>query len=136
MKTKFDIWVDEMIWEYSRSTRYYFHHFCEVTFCYDNRTNKVGIARRHPEDRYNALIGRAIAYARCKGYEIPKQKVYKKLSEMESGEIFFSSFSNNKYVYIGKCINFLDNSACVIQNIKTKSCSVVTSDEKEYEMVE
>lgn len=136
MKTKFDIWVDEMIWEYSRSTHYYFHHFYEVTFCYDNRTNKVGIARRHPEDRYNALIGRAIAYARCKGYEIPKQKVYKKLRDMESGEIFFSSFSNNKYVYIGKCINFLYNSACVIQNIKTKSCSVVTFDEKEYEMVE
>lgn len=136
MKTKFDIWVDEMTREYNRSTRYYFYRLCEVTFCYDDRENKVGIARRHPEDKHNSKIGKAIAYARCKGYEIPKQKVYKKLSEMKSGEIFFSSFSNNKYVYIGKCINFLYNSACVIQNIKTKSCSVVTCDEKEYEMVE
>lgn len=91
-RTEFDIWVDKMTREYNRSIRYYFHHHCELTFCYDVRTNKVGIARRHPEDRHNEQIGRAIAYARCKGYEIPKQKVYKTLSAMENGEVFLSSW--------------------------------------------
>ena len=96
----------------------------------------MGIARRHPEDRHNEQIGRAIAYARCKGYEIPKQKVYKKLSEMEEGEIFFSAFTDNKYIYIGKCINFLYNTAFVVQSIRTKTCSIVTNDTREYEMVD
>jgi hypothetical protein len=136
MRTKFDIWVDKMAREYSKKRRYYFFGLYGVTLCYDTKKNKVGIARQHPEDEWNEQIGDAIAYARCKGYEIPIQKVYKKLSEMENGEIFFSPSSNNKYIYIGKCINFLYNSACVVQNIKTKSCSVITCDEKEYEMVE
>lgn len=134
-RTNFDIWVDKMIWEYSRSTHYYFHHFCEVTFCYDNRTNKVGIARRHPEDKYNAQIGRAIAYARCKGYEIPKQVNYKTLNEMENGEVFFLPWGS-KNIFIGKCKRPHDDIGFAAQNIRTGTIFILSDGTQKYEMVD
>jgi hypothetical protein len=64
-------------------------------------TGNVGIARLHPDDDYVFETGVAIAYARCKGIEIPKVSTYKKLSEMKNGEMFKDMFGYT-YRYIGK----------------------------------
>ena len=92
----------------------------KVTICYDIVNNKVGIAKCHPDDENNCTIGKAIAYARCKGYKIPKQKVYKTFSEMKYGDKFKGFFGDtyiflsknpltcNQYIFI-KCNPFIDS---------------------------
>lgn len=63
------------------------NHCENVVMCYDKRTNKVGIARCHPKDRFNLVWGNAIAIARCLGIEVPKiTECF--LSEMKYGEKF------------------------------------------------
>lgn len=104
--TKFDKWVRDMYLKFAKECK---KGKCEVTYlsddtitlCYDKKNNKVGIAKRHPEDKPDRELGVAIAYARCKGYEIPKPTVYKKLSEMENGEMFYDKYGDI-YRYIGK----------------------------------
>ena len=135
MRTEFYTFIGKMIGEYTRNTCYHFYYHCGVTFCYDDRTNKVGIARRHPEDRHNEQIGRVIAYARCKGYEIPKQVNYKTLNEMESGEVFFS-LRGFKNIFIGKCKNHQDDIVFVTQNVGTGNIFILTDGTRRYEMAD
>ena len=71
-----------------------------VVICVDCNHN-VGIAKCHPNDEFNALIGTAIAYARMRGFEVPKVDTYKKLSEMKNGNIFYG-VCQQKFMYIGK----------------------------------
>ena len=110
------------------------HNDCDVvmrsnvTVCVDSN-GKIGIAKCHPDDVFDCDTGIAIAYARCKGIEIPKVTVCKKLSEMENGEIFDGMFGNtyryigkNKDAYVAYCLND--------KQYRTMSFDVV------YEMVE
>ena len=100
MKTKFDIWVDKMTAEFFNSNRYTMVSNPNISFCYDKRTGNVGIARRHPDDKPNFSIGKAIAYARCRGYEIPRQTSLKYLHEMYNGDKFYY-FGGKLATYIG-----------------------------------
>lgn len=92
--TNFEKWVEKMNTYFGED---YLNGSCDVewlfdgkvTICYDITNNKIGIAKCHPDDENDFHIGKAIAYARCKGYEIPKQKVYKTLSEMKNGDMFY-----------------------------------------------
>lgn len=107
--TNFEKWVGKMNTYFGED---YLNGSCDiewffdgkVTVCYDIVNNKVGIAKCHPDDENDFHIGKAIAYARCKGYKVPKQTVYKKLSEMKNGDRF--KWSNKKYIFIGE--NSLD----------------------------
>ena len=102
-RKQFDKWVEKMVEKYQHER---FFSACEihvvknVVICADHNHN-VGIAKCHPDDEFNVLIGIAIAYARCKGIEIPKINVYKKLSEMKNGDIFYG-VCQQKFIYIGK----------------------------------
>ena len=102
----FDTWVLDMYEEYilgNSKERYYVTYPSNLTtICYDEKKNKVGIARCHPEDKYNYKIGIAVAYAHCRGYDVPKQTDYKKLSEMKNGDKFKIKISGYNYIYIGK----------------------------------
>lgn len=101
MKTKFDIWVDKMIAELNNNAnRYTSVSSPDTTFCYDKRTGKIGMARRHPDDKPKFSIGKAIAYARCRGYEVPKQNSFKYLHDMKNGDKFYY-FGEKIAVYIG-----------------------------------
>jgi hypothetical protein len=92
-------------------------------------TGNVGIARLHPDDNYVFETGVAIAYARCKGIEIPKVSTYKKLSEMKNGENFVDMFGDT-FRYVAK-----DKDVFVVWNYDFKKYSVMLCD-VEYEMVD
>jgi hypothetical protein len=100
-----------------------------TTVCVDTLTGKVGIARLHPDDDYVFETGVAIAYARCKGIEIPKVSTYKKLSEMKNGENFVDMFGNT-FRYVAK-----DKDVFVVWNYDFKKYSVMLCD-VEYEIVD
>ena len=104
MKTRFDIWVDKMTAEYFNSKRYTMVSNPNISFCYDKRTGNVGIARRHPDDEPDFSIGKAIAYARCRGYEVPKQTVFKYFHDMKNGEQFYY-FGGKIATYIGHYVD-------------------------------
>lgn len=105
MRTKFDIWVDKMIAELNDNTnRYTSVSSPDTTFCYDKRTGKIGMARCHPDDKPKFSIGKAIAYARCKGYEVPRQTSLKYLHDMKEGDKFYY-FGGRLAVYIGTYVD-------------------------------
>ena len=114
-KTEFDKWANEMIKriDYKRIITYSLSPDvkCDnVIMCYNKKTNKVGIARCHPDDKFNLVWGKAIATARCLGIEVPKITVKKMLSEMEYGEKFIGPYGQEYYfiakhpVHVGQCI--------------------------------
>ena len=112
-------------------------HSVTITVCADLKTGKSGVARCHPEDTYNPIVGRAIAYARCRGYEIPKWTTYKAIGEMKNGERF--KHNGKIYTFIGYFKEWDDYS-----DIKVYATSCNGDDLKsfasfpyeEYEMVE
>lgn len=103
--TNFEKWVTKMNTYFGKD---YLNGDCDVewlfdgkvTICYDITNNKIGIAKCHPDDENDFHIGKAIAYARCKGYNVPKQKVYKKPSKMRYGNKFLCY--GTVYTFVGK----------------------------------
>ena len=70
-------WVKQMIKEYQNSPDYI--QFCAVadekySILINHRTGKVTKAKCHEDDIFNEEVGLAIAWARYKGYEIPKER--------------------------------------------------------------
>ena len=133
--TNFDKWVRDM---YLRCSSECLKDRCEVsylsnddiTLVYDKKKNKVGIAKRHPKDKIDRELGVAIAYARCKGYDVPKKPVYKKLSEMKNGDRFIYRKETVLH-FIGK-YPFLKDMYVMLNNSGT---TYVLADE-EFEMVD
>lgn len=129
-KKEFAKWAQTRTKEVAKSVRY----GCTVakngtTVCVDTLTGNVGIARLHPDDDYVFETGVAIAYARCKGEEIPKITIYKKLSEMKNGERFVNGFGHN-FKYIAR-----DDECFIVWNYERKKYLVLFLD-IECEMVE
>lgn len=132
--TNFEKWVTKMNTYFGKD---YLNGDCDVewlfdgkvTICYDITNNKIGIAKCHPDDENDFHIGKAIAYARCKGYNIPEQKVYKKLSEMKNGETFKSMYGDT-FRYIGKNGNAYVSYCLGNEKYRTMPFDV------EYEMVD
>lgn len=113
-RKQFEEWVERMLRGYEKdicSNNCDTRRIKNVIICVDCNNN-VGIAKCHPNDEFNALIGTAIAYARCKGIKVPKVTICKKLSEMKNGETFNGMFGNtyryigkNKNAYVAYCLN-------------------------------
>lgn len=101
-RKQFDEWAGKIAKMVVKSSRYDYNSFNNGTIVVlDTRTGKVGVARLHSDDDYNLLTGVAIAYARIRGMEIPKIVTYKRLSEMQNGEMFYAD-RREKYQFIGK----------------------------------
>ena len=132
-RKQFDEWVEKMVEKYKSEK---FWSACEtrtvknVVICVD-RNHKIGIAKCHPDDEFNPFIGTAIAYARMRGFEVPKVTNYKRLSQMVNGDIFKIKFSGYYYIYIGKD----EFNRYVCRNITTNKYDAFY-DNDEYEMVE
>ena len=130
-KIEFKKWVKEMC---KKAETGNIHNVCDivvrnnVTVCIDSK-GKVGIAKCHPDDTFSYDIGTAIAYARCKGIKIPKVTIYKKLSEMENGEMF-KGITKGTYRYIGK-----NKDAYVAYRLDSEKYYTMPYD-VEYEMVD
>lgn len=135
MKIKvFEEWVKEMIEKYQNDKNVQIRRYGYKTYiCYNRKTQKTGIARCHPGDTFDIDIGMAIAYARCKGYEMPEQKIYKKLSEMKNGDKFCAY---GTYLFIGVCTNFENEIGYCAQNTRTKKFVLLLDNTQEYEMVD
>ena len=129
-KKEFAKWAQTRTKEVAKSVRY----GCTVakngtTVCVDTLTGNVGIARLHPDDEYDFATGVAIAYSRCKGEEVPKITIYKKLSEMKNGEIFKGLWGDT-YRYIGK-----NKDAYVAYSLQSNMYNIMPFD-LVYEMVD
>lgn len=112
-------------------------HSVKMTVCVDLETGKSGVARCHPEDIFNPIIGRAIAYARCRGYEIPKWTTYKTMEEMTNGEKF--KLNGKIYTFIGYLKEYDHIAGAKVYVISENEHDVtrfVTMPDEKYEMVE
>lgn len=128
--TKFEKWVEKMVKQYKKDDDVLVRPFGSRTHvAYNFKTQKTSIARCHPKDTFVHEIGQAIAYARCKGYKIPKQTVYKKLSEMKNGERFIDVVGDT-YRYVAK-----DKDGFVVWSYEHKKYHAMPFD-VEYEMVD
>ena len=133
-------WAREMVTEIASSSRFdtyqVFGHK-NVVVCIDFEAGKSSIARCSPQDEFDLNVGKAIAYARCRGYAIPKWTTYKAIGEMKNGERF--KHNGKIYTFIGYFKEWDDYS-----DIKVYATSCNGDDLKsfasfpyeEYEMVE
>ena len=101
-KRDFTKWAKVRVQRVAESARY----GCTVaengtTICVDTVTGNVGVAKLHPDDKYDFATGVAIAYSRCRGEKVPKINTYKRLSEMKNGENFVDMYGC-VYRYIAK----------------------------------
>jgi len=101
-KVEFNEWANNMIKrvDYKRFFTYRLPDDSRTIICYDKKTGKMGVARCHSDDTFNLVWGKAIARARCSGFEVPKI-TEKKLSEMQYGDKFVD-MSGFRYCFIAK----------------------------------
>lgn len=130
MTTNFEKWVETMVNQYADDPSVLIKLFGDTHIGYNFKTQKISTARCHPEDIFDSDIGIAIAYARCKGYKVPKKPVYKKLSEMKNGDRFIYRKETVLH-FIGK-YPFLKDMYVMLNNSGT---TYVLADE-EFEMVD
>jgi hypothetical protein len=132
-RKQFDEWAGKIAKMVVKSSRYEYNTFNNgTTIVLDTRTGKVGIARLHSDDdNYKFSTGVAIAYARVRGMEIPKIVTYKKLSEMQNGEMFYAD-RREKYQFIGK--NHNENRYVVWKELSGDYLDYFSNNE--YEMVD
>lgn len=135
----FVVWAKKMNEERIKKGDRFFIHSAnmDLAYCVDLRTGKSGLARRRSNDAFNPDVGKAIAYARCRGYEIPKWVNYKAMKEMANGEKF--KLSNGKvYTFIGILCktNPSDIKTYVISENENDVTRFMSSPYEEYEMVE
>ena len=141
-KFEFDKWVDKMTSEYLSYKGRFFtitYKGGRVTVCGDMKTGKCSMARCHPNDKYDYRYGVAIAYARCRGYDIPKLTTYKSLSEMKYGDRFTVNGSSLfDYTFVGE--NPRKQGYYIVILIYAEGMPCIKEmrgyDEDEYEMVE
>lgn len=138
-KAEFDKWVKDMLEEYYHNidTTIIIKKFgSKTSIAYDCKTNKIAISRCHPDDKFRQDIGIAIAYARCKGYEVPKISTYKKFCELKNGDRF--RWFPSTYFFIGKCYNSNNEVIYVVQNLMTYDIARIGigHSNEEVEMVE
>lgn len=138
-RKEFNKWVDKMYEKYwldSNVQATFFDEEVTTTIVYHFKKRKIGIARCHPDDKFNRETGIAIAYARCKGIEVPKISTYKKFCELKNGDKFKGYLST--YLFIGKCYGHNNEITYAIQNIETLNIKQISTDyyNKEVEMVE
>lgn len=130
MKTKFDIWVDKMTAELFNNNRYTIISSPTTSFCYDKRTGKIGMARCHPDDKPQFSIGKAIAYARCRGYEVPRQTSLKYLHNMKNGDKFYY-FGGKLATYVGKYVD-----SGIVRHVAFCNGRLCTIIDREFETIE
>ena len=72
-----------------------------TTIVVSKNGNKIGVAKRHKDDRYNYITGVAIAYARATKRKIPEVKDTVWLSELKNGDSFITTYDKNtKYIFL------------------------------------
>lgn len=126
-RMEFMVWVTKMCDElYNKfNDRYYIlTRGARFTVCVDDKTGKVGLARCKEGDSYNVDIGRAIAYARCRGYGVPQIGTFKKLSEMKNGDIFYDNCT--KLRFIGVCKNYQNDDVFAVQMVDNNRVFTLT----------
>lgn len=141
-KIEFDNWVDEMGKKFYYDNNVYKNYIDGrgddrgVIIMYNFKNQKIGIARCHPDDTFVYKIGVAIAYARCKGIEVPKISTYKKFCELKNGDRF--RIQNVPYFFIGKCYNSQGDIIYAVQNLVTYKIERIGTGRwnEEVEMVE
>lgn len=136
-KAEFDKWVEETSERFccDNNVDVFLNEGTSVIIVYNHKSQRVGIARCHPDDEFRQDIGVAIAYARCKGIKVPKISTYKKLSEMKNGDTFY--LDGVEHFFVGKSnVSICNRDLYAIIDIKEDTIYRFGDSGKVYEMVE
>lgn len=79
----------------------FFYNLSDV-ICYNLHNGKVGVARCHPNDKFDIVIGKAIAIARCRDIEVPTIDIEKPVCELKNGDRV--KIGNVERIFIGRII--------------------------------
>lgn len=99
----FDKWVEQMTNEYQDSPNYIqFYAVADERYSIviNHRTGKMSKAKCHEDDIFNEVVGLAIAWARYKGYEIPKERKIVYASELKYGQHFYFMDKEGENIFI------------------------------------
>ena len=103
----FNAWALKMYEEYKtiRNTNpsrwcvsVYSENYSMTLALIDLKKKKTGFAKV-PEEEYDRMIGIGVAYARLRGYEIPKERKMQKLSDLKNQQYF--TLDDEEYMFVG-----------------------------------
>ena len=99
-KEEFKEWVKKMYTEFLHSNYKKFGDKV-TTIVVSKNGNKIGVEKRHKDDRYDCITGVAIAYARATKKKIPEIKDTVWLSELKNGDSFTTKEDQSiKYIFL------------------------------------
>lgn len=98
-------WVKQMKEEFYDSPSY-IRVYCatsgKYTVLVNHRTGKVTKAKCHENDIFDESVGLAIAWARYKGYEIPKERKIVNASKLKYGQHFSFMNRESENIFVAK----------------------------------
>lgn len=98
-------WVEQMNKEFYDSPSY-IQVYCvtsgKYTVLVNHRTGKVTKAKCHENDLFDESVGLAIAWARYKGYEIPKERKIINASKLKYGQRFSFMNRESENIFVAK----------------------------------
>ena len=98
-------WVEQMNKEFYDSPSY-IQVYCVTSGKYmvlvNHRTGKVTKAKCHENDLFDESVGLAIAWARYKGYEIPKERKIINASKLKYGQHFSFMDREGENIFVAK----------------------------------
>lgn len=106
-KKEFDQWVKDMCDSWNYRSEVYNNlqrvDFDTTTMIVNPKTGKTSVAKLHPQDKYVAYIGLAVAWAKYKGLTVPTiAEELKSYRDLKFGDIFIvKSNIFHTYIYVG-----------------------------------
>ena len=99
-KEEFKEWVEKRYRDFLYS-HYKFFGDEDITIVISKTGKRIGVAKRHNNDKFDRAIGIAIAYAKAIGLEIPEVCNTTYLSELKNGDTFNTEYDKNtKYIFL------------------------------------
>lgn len=96
----------------------YSENYSMILGLIDLKKKKSGFAKV-PEEKYDRMIGIGVAYARLRGYEVPKERKMQELSTLKNQQYFV--FNDEEYMFVGLSSPFM--AVCVNKNNKIRMFS-------------
>lgn len=102
-----------------RSKDWKFVQLSKWAFClYNERTGKIVMSRKHPEDKPDMYIAFAICYHKYMGWAEPKERIHvikKKAAQLKIGEKFYITEAEGISKKELRCCGYMENGAVLYE---------------------
>ena len=111
-----------------RSKDWQFVQLPKGAFClYNERTGKIVMSRKHPEDEPDNCVAFAICYHKYMGWNEPKERIHvidKQAAQLKIGEKFYIAGAGGISRKELRCCGYMENGAVLYEFVNSKAAVV------------